>query len=68
MVGARIWCAVIHARGLVIAGIQKGPDVYHPVSSITDDEVLQRVAQVRVQAQEVWLGTKAPLPIRVDLN
>lgn len=42
--------------------------INHPVSSITDDEVLQRVGQVRVQAQEVWLGTKAPLPIRVDLN
>jgi hypothetical protein len=42
--------------------------IAHPVSSITDEEVLQRVAQVRVQAQEVWLGTKAPLPIRVDLN
>ncbi|MDP3621705.1 MAG: UGSC family (seleno)protein [Polynucleobacter sp.] len=42
--------------------------IAHPVSSITDDEVLQRVAQVRIQAQEVWLGTKDPLPIRVDLN
>ena len=42
--------------------------IAHPVSSITDEEVLQRVAQVRVQAQEVWLGTKEPLPIRVDLN
>lgn len=42
--------------------------ITHPVSSITDEEVLQRVAQVRTQAQEVWLGTKAPLPVRVDLN
>lgn len=42
--------------------------IAHPVSSITDEEVAQRVAQVRTQAQEVWLGTKIPLPIRVDLN
>ena len=42
--------------------------IAHPVSSITDEEVLLRVAQIRVQAPEVWLGTKSPLPIRVDLN
>lgn len=42
--------------------------IAHPVSSITDEEVLQRVAQVKIQAQEVWLGTRPPLPIRIDLN
>jgi hypothetical protein len=30
----------------------------HPVSSITDEEVRQRVAVIRTQAQEVWLGTR----------
>ena len=30
----------------------------HPVSSITTEEVDQRVAVIRVQAQEVWLGTR----------
>ena len=30
----------------------------HPVSSITDEEVSRRVAVIRVQAQEVWLGTR----------
>ncbi len=30
----------------------------HPVSSITDEEVQQRVAIIRVQAQEVWLGQR----------
>ncbi len=33
----------------------------HPVSSITDDEVLQRVAVIKAQAQEVWLGTRADI-------
>ena len=28
----------------------------HPVSSITAEEVKQRVAQIAVQAQQVWLG------------
>ena len=42
--------------------------IAHPVSSITDEEVIQRVAQVKIQAQEVWLGTRPPLPIRIDLN
>ena len=30
----------------------------HPVSSITDEEVLQRVAMIKTQAQEVWLGQR----------
>lgn len=30
----------------------------HPVSSITDEEVRQRVAVIKQQAQEVWLGTR----------
>ena len=30
----------------------------HPVSSITDEEILQRVAVIKVQAQEVWLGQR----------
>ncbi len=30
----------------------------HPVSSITDDEVRQRVAIIKTQAQEVWLGQR----------
>lgn len=33
----------------------------HPVSSITDDEVLQRVAMIKEQAQEVWLGQRADI-------
>jgi hypothetical protein len=33
----------------------------HPVSSITDDEVARRVEMIRVQAQEVWLGTRADI-------
>lgn len=32
--------------------------IEHPVSSITDEEVQQRVAVIRVQAREVWLGTR----------
>ena len=30
----------------------------HPVSSITNDEVLERVKIIREQAQEVWLGQR----------
>ena len=30
----------------------------HPVSSITNDEVLQRVKIIKEQAQEVWLGQR----------
>lgn len=30
----------------------------HPVSSITDEEIRQRVAVITVQAQEVWLGQR----------
>jgi len=30
----------------------------HPVSSITDEEVFQRVAVIKMQAQEVWLGQR----------
>ena len=30
----------------------------HPVSSITNEEVLERVAVIKVQAQEVWLGQR----------
>ena len=40
----------------------------HPVSSITAQEVAQRVAQVKEQAQQVWLGTQAPLQTRVELQ
>ena len=29
--------------------------IKHPVSSITDEEVNQRVQKIKVQAQEVWL-------------
>lgn len=42
--------------------------VDHPVSSITAEEVAQRVAQIKVQAQQVWLGTQSPLKIKVDLQ
>lgn len=42
--------------------------ISHPVSSITQEEVAQRVAQIKEQAQQVWLGTKAPLTIRVELQ
>jgi hypothetical protein len=42
--------------------------IAHPVSSITSEEVAQRVAQIKTQAQEVWLGTKSPMPIRVELQ
>ncbi len=40
----------------------------HPVSSITAEEVTRRVAQIKEQAQQVWLGTKAPLETRVELQ
>ena len=30
----------------------------HPVSSITNDEVLERVKIIKEQAQEVWLGQR----------
>jgi len=33
----------------------------HPVSSITDEEVQQRVAVIKEQAQEVWLGQRADI-------
>ena len=33
----------------------------HPVSSITDSEVAERVATIKVQAQEVWLGQLADI-------
>lgn len=42
--------------------------ITHPVSSITADEVVQRVAQIKAQAQEVWLGTKAPMQVRAELQ
>jgi hypothetical protein len=42
--------------------------ISHPVSSITTEEVAQRVAQIKEQAQQVWLGTKAPLQIKVELQ
>lgn len=42
--------------------------VTHPVSSITAEEVAQRVAQIKEQAQQVWLGTKQPMKIKVDLQ
>jgi hypothetical protein len=40
----------------------------HPVSSITAEEVASRVAQIRQQAQQVWLGTQPPLEVKVDLQ
>lgn len=42
--------------------------INHPVSSITAEEVAQRVAQIKQQAQQVWLGTQPPLTIKVDLQ
>jgi hypothetical protein len=42
--------------------------INHPVSSITAEEVAQRVAQIKEQAQQVWLGTKAPLQAKVELQ
>ena len=35
--------------------------IEHPVSSITDEEVNQRVQKIKVQAQEVWLGQRADI-------
>lgn len=40
----------------------------HPVSSITSEEVAQRVAQIKEQAQQVWLGTKPPMQLKVELH
>jgi hypothetical protein len=40
--------------------------ITHPVSSITQEEVAQRVAQIKKQAQEVWMGTKSPLTAQVE--
>lgn len=42
--------------------------INHPISSITAEEVAQRVAQIKQQAQQVWLGTQPPLTIKVDLQ
>jgi hypothetical protein len=42
--------------------------ITHPVSSITAEEVAQRVAQIKQQAQQVWLGTKEPMTVKVDLQ
>ncbi|MNV66396.1 hypothetical protein D3C71_1591470 [compost metagenome] len=42
--------------------------IAHPVSSITAEEVAQRAAQIKEQAQQVWLGIKAPLQVRVELQ
>ena len=35
--------------------------IEHPVSSITAEEVIQRVQTIKVQAQEVWLGQRADI-------
>lgn len=42
--------------------------IAHPVSSITAEEVASRVAQIKQQAQQVWLGTQPPLEVRIDLQ
>jgi hypothetical protein len=42
--------------------------ISHPVSAITAEEVTQRVAQIKEQAQQVWLGTKTPLQAKVELQ
>lgn len=42
--------------------------IAHPVSSITAEEVAQRVAQIKLQAQQVWLGTQPPLQVKVELQ
>ena len=42
--------------------------IMHPVSSITQEEVAQRVQQIRQQAQQVWLGTQPPLTTKVELQ
>ena len=35
--------------------------IEHPVSSITDEGVNQRVQKIKVQAQEVWLEQRADI-------
>ena len=35
--------------------------ISHPVSSITEEEVAERVAVIREQAREVWLGTRTDI-------
>ena len=35
--------------------------IEHPVSSITSEEVSQRVQTIKVQAQEVWLGSNVKI-------
>lgn len=35
--------------------------INHPVSSITDDEVMERVGIIKVQAKEVWLGQRVDI-------
>ena len=35
--------------------------IKHPVSSITDEEVNERVQIIKGQAQEVWLGQRADI-------
>jgi hypothetical protein len=42
--------------------------ITHPVSSITQEEVQERVAQIKEQAQRVWLGTQPPMSIKVELQ
>jgi hypothetical protein len=42
--------------------------ITHPVSSITQEEVAQRVAQIKKQAKEVWMGTKAPLSAQAEFS
>ncbi len=49
-------------RGLEPVGID------HPVSSITAEEVMQRVAQIRAQSERVWKGTQVPLPETVQIQ
>jgi hypothetical protein len=39
--------------------------VSHPVSSITAEEVAVRVAQIKLQAQQVWLGTQPPMHTKI---
>jgi hypothetical protein len=42
--------------------------ITHPVSSITAEEVAERVAQIKDQAQKVWMGTQPALNVKVDLQ
>ena len=42
--------------------------IAHPVSSISSEEVAQRVAQIKEQAQRVWLGTQPPMQLKVELH